>query len=109
MRRSTRGQKLAEWDPFTLPILTERSGGLEFADLIEGVTLYEETDPVTGLTSKVVRDPTDKARNANLRPRLLLRSEDAPVAAVLPAAVLGAERRERRDGEGRRRAGPAAA
>ena len=71
-----RGQKLAEWDPFTLPIITERSGVLEFADLIEAVTLYEETDPVTGLTSKVVREPVDKARNANLRPRLLLRSED---------------------------------
>ena len=35
----TRGQKLAEWDPFTLPIITERAGTLEFADLIEGVTL----------------------------------------------------------------------
>ncbi|NOG71890.1 DNA-directed RNA polymerase subunit beta' [Roseicella sp. DB1501] len=70
----TRGQKLAEWDPFTLPIITERAGMLEFADLIEGLTLYEETDPVTGLSSKVVREPVDKAKNANLRPRLLLRS-----------------------------------
>jgi DNA-directed RNA polymerase subunit beta' len=88
-----RGQKLAEWDPFTLPILTERSGGLEFADLIEGVTLYEETDPVTGLTSKVVRDPTDKARNANLRPRLLLRSEDGQLQQYFlqPSSVLNVE------------------
>ena len=88
-----RGQKLAEWDPFTLPIITERSGVLEFADLIEAVTLYEETDPVTGLTSKVVREPVDKARNANLRPRLLLRSEDGQVQQYFlqPASVLNVE------------------
>jgi DNA-directed RNA polymerase subunit beta' len=76
----TRGQKLAEWDPFTLPIMAERSGSVEFADLIEGVTLYEETDQVTGLTSKVVREPVEKAKNANLRPRVLLRSEDGQTA-----------------------------
>jgi DNA-directed RNA polymerase subunit beta' len=88
-----RGQKLAEWDPFTLPILTERAGVLEFADLIEAVTLYEETDPVTGLTSKVVRDPIDKARNANLRPRLLLRSEDGQLQQYFlqPSSVLNVE------------------
>ncbi len=87
-----RGQKLAEWDPFTLPIITERAGTLEFADLIEGVTLYEETDPVTGLSSKVVREPADKARNANLRPRLLLRSADGLQQYFLqPASVLNVE------------------
>ncbi|SDB74864.1 DNA-directed RNA polymerase subunit beta' [Belnapia rosea] len=89
----SRGQKLAEWDPFTLPIITERAGTLEFADLIEGVTLYEETDPVTGLSSKVVREPVDKARNANLRPRLLLRSEDGQTQQYFlqPASVLNVE------------------
>ncbi|WP_149536159.1 DNA-directed RNA polymerase subunit beta' [Siccirubricoccus phaeus] len=89
----TRGQKLAEWDPFTLPIITERAGTLEFADLIEGVTLYEETDPVTGLSSKVVREPVDKAKNANLRPRLLLRSEDGQTQQYFlqPASVLNVE------------------
>ena len=51
-----RGQKLAEWDPFTLPIITERAGKVEYLDLIDGVTLVERMDEVTGLTSKVVVD-----------------------------------------------------
>jgi DNA-directed RNA polymerase subunit beta' len=68
-----RGQKLAEWDPYTLPIITERSGIVEYADLIEGVTLVERTDEVTGLTSKVVVDYKQSARGADLRPRLLLK------------------------------------
>jgi DNA-directed RNA polymerase subunit beta' len=50
----TRGQKLAEWDPFTLPIITEKAGSVEYADLIDGVTLVERMDEVTGMSSKVV-------------------------------------------------------
>ena len=63
-------QKLAEWDPYTLPIITERAGIVEYADLIEGITLVERTDEVTGLTSKVVVDYKQSARGADLRPRL---------------------------------------
>jgi len=70
-----RGQKLAEWDPYTLPIITERAGIVEYADLIEGITLVERTDEVTGLTSKVVVDYKQSARGADLRPRLLLKDE----------------------------------
>jgi DNA-directed RNA polymerase subunit beta' len=69
----TRTQKLAEWDPYTLPIITERAGIVEYADLIEGITLVERTDEVTGLTSKVVVDYKQSARGADLRPRLLLK------------------------------------
>ncbi len=69
----TRGQKLAEWDPYTLPIITERAGIVEYADLIEGITLVERTDEVTGLTSKVVVDYKQSARGADLRPRLILK------------------------------------
>jgi DNA-directed RNA polymerase subunit beta' len=69
----TRAQKLAEWDPFTLPILTERAGVVEYADLIEGVTLVERTDDVTGLSSKVVVDYKASSKSADLRPRLVLR------------------------------------
>jgi DNA-directed RNA polymerase subunit beta' len=68
-----RGQKLAEWDPYTLPIITERAGIVEYADLIDGITLVERTDEVTGLTSKVIVDYKQSARGADLRPRLLLK------------------------------------
>ncbi|MDE2239386.1 MAG: DNA-directed RNA polymerase subunit beta' [Rhodospirillales bacterium] len=74
-----RGQKLAEWDPYTLPIITERAGIVEYADLIEGVTLVERTDEVTGLTSKVVVDYKQSARGADLRPRLLLKDEKGEI------------------------------
>jgi DNA-directed RNA polymerase subunit beta' len=89
-----RGQKLAEWDPFTLPIITERSGTVEYADLIDGVNFFEETDPVTGLSSRVVREPVERAKNVNLRPRILLRgaaSEGVTQYFLQPASVLNVD------------------
>ena len=74
-----RGQKLAEWDPFTLPIITERAGKVEYLDLIEGVTLVERMDEVTGLTSKVVVDYKQNTRGVDLRPRLQLKDETGGV------------------------------
>ncbi len=71
--RVQRGQKLAEWDPYTLPIITERAGQVEYLDLIEGITLVERMDEVTGLTSKVVVDYKQVAKSVDLRPRLQLK------------------------------------
>ena len=51
-----RNEKLAEWDPYTLPIITELQGQVEYLDLLDGVTLVERVDEVTGLTSRVVVD-----------------------------------------------------
>ena len=75
----TRAQKLAEWDPYTLPIITERHGTVEYIDLLEGVTLVERMDEVTGLTSKVVVDYKQSAKGADLRPRLQLKDEKGEV------------------------------
>ena len=75
----TRGQKLAEWDPYTLPILTELAGQVEYLDLIEGITLVERMDEVTGLTSKVVVDYKQTAKGVDLRPRLQLKSATGEV------------------------------
>jgi DNA-directed RNA polymerase subunit beta' len=71
----TRGQKLAEWDPFTLPIITEKNGKVEFADLIDNFTLVERMDEVTGLSFKEVVEYKTAGRGADLRPRLILRDE----------------------------------
>jgi DNA-directed RNA polymerase subunit beta' len=68
----TRGQKLAEWDPFTLPIITEIGGTVEQADLIDGITQMERTDEVTGLSYKEVIE-FKGGKTADLRPRLILR------------------------------------
>ncbi|NKE46053.1 DNA-directed RNA polymerase subunit beta' [Roseomonas frigidaquae] len=69
----TRGQKIAEWDPFTLPIITERQGKVEFADMLENITLMDRTDEVTGLSFKEVVEYKSTGRGADLRPRLILR------------------------------------
>jgi DNA-directed RNA polymerase subunit beta' len=78
----TRGQKLAEWDPYTLPIITERNGRLEYLDLLEGVTLVERMDEVTGLTSKVVVDYKQNIRGVDLRPRLQLKDANGEVVRL---------------------------
>jgi DNA-directed RNA polymerase subunit beta' len=77
-----RGQKLAEWDPYTLPIITEKAGKLEYLDLIEGVTLVERMDEVTGLTSKVVVDYKQNVRGVDLRPRLQLKDANGEVVRL---------------------------
>jgi len=77
-----RAQKLAEWDPYTLPIITERDGTIEYLDLIEGATMVERMDEVTGLTSKVVVDYKQGAKGADLRPRLQLKAANGDVVQL---------------------------
>jgi DNA-directed RNA polymerase subunit beta' len=74
-----RGQKLAEWDPYTLPIITERAGKVEYIDLIDSITLVERMDEVTGLTSRVVVDYKQAAKGVDLRPRLQLKDDKGEV------------------------------
>ncbi|MBU8542472.1 MULTISPECIES: DNA-directed RNA polymerase subunit beta' [Roseomonadaceae] len=74
-----RGQKIAEWDPFTLPIITERQGKVEFADMLENITLMDRTDEVTGLSFKEVVEYKSTGRGADLRPRLILRDSRGEV------------------------------
>src|SRR5438477_1203482 len=51
------GTQLAEWDPFATPIVAEVGGVVRFTDIIEGVTMNEQLDEVTGLSRKVVVTP----------------------------------------------------
>jgi len=48
------GATVAEWDPFAMPILTEVGGIVRYGDLVEGVTVIEKVDEVTGLSRKIV-------------------------------------------------------
>jgi DNA-directed RNA polymerase subunit beta' len=75
----TKGTKLAEWDPYTLPILTEREGVAHYIDLVEGLSVREVLDEATGITSKVVVDWKQQPRGAELRPRITLRDEKGEV------------------------------
>ena len=73
----TKGQKLAEWDPYTLPIITEQSGVVKYQDLIEGITLEEQMDDATGIAQRVVTEnrATGRKKKEDLRPRLTLLAE----------------------------------
>jgi len=70
-----KGQKLAEWDPYTLPIITEKEGIAHYVDLIEGVSMREVVDEATGISNKVVVDWRQQPRGADLRPRIELRDK----------------------------------
>src|SRR5690606_29142689 len=65
------GAVLSEWDPYAMPILTEVAGEVRYGDVVEGVTMEERTDEVTGLSRRVViesRDPSARPRIAIVDP-----------------------------------------
>jgi len=78
----TKGSKLAEWDPYTLPILTEREGIAHYVDMVEGLSMREVLDEATGITSKVVVDWKQQPRGSDLRPRITLRDEAGEVVQL---------------------------
>jgi DNA-directed RNA polymerase subunit beta' len=58
----SKGDKIAQWDPFNAVIVTEYAGTLKFNDVIEGVTFRAETDETTGLTEKIITESKDKSK-----------------------------------------------
>ncbi len=76
------GQKLAEWDPYTIPILTEKEGIAHYVDLVDGISMREVTDEATGIASRVVVDWKQQPRGNDLKPRITLRDEDGEVVQL---------------------------
>ena len=74
-----RGQTLVEWDPYTIPIISEASGVAHWLDLIEGVSMREEVDEITGITRKVVTEWKQSKKDTELRPRITLRDAKGEV------------------------------
>ncbi len=68
-----KGQKVAEWDPFTVPVITEKAGTVELVDLINNVSIKESVDETTGIISKVVIDWRSNSASAGLRPSITLK------------------------------------
>lgn len=90
------GERLAEWDPFTTPVITEKQGVVKYQDLLDGKTLTEQTDEATGMTSRVVTEnrATGRAKKDDLRPRLTLLDDDSGEAArymLAPGTTLSVE------------------
>jgi DNA-directed RNA polymerase subunit beta' len=68
-----RGTKMAQWDPYTRPILTEANGKVDFEDLIDGASVREQTDEVKGTTNRVIIDWRATPRGADLKPAIVIK------------------------------------
>ena len=73
------GAVLAEWDPYTTPIICEASGVVKYEDLIDGVSIREVTDEVTGISSKTVTDWKSVNRSSEFKPHITLVDESGNV------------------------------
>ncbi len=71
-----RGQRLAEWDPYTTPIITEVAGKVRLEDLVDGLSVREEADEATGISNRVVADWRASPRGADLRPAMAVLNDD---------------------------------
>jgi DNA-directed RNA polymerase subunit beta' len=67
----TRGQRLADWDPFAMPIITELGGKVKLEDMTEGLTVRDEADEATGISSRVIVD-WRAITKADLRPAIVV-------------------------------------
>jgi DNA-directed RNA polymerase subunit beta' len=97
--RVAAGQVVATWDPHTHPVVAEVSGFLKFEDFLDGVSVTEQTDEVTGLSSIVIMDPKQRGFSGKeLRPRARLvdskgkeicfANTDIPAVYALPAGAI---------------------
>ncbi len=77
-----RGQRLAEWDPYTRPMMTEVAGTVEFEDVVDGVSVSESTDETTGITKRQVIDWRSTPRGADLKPAIVIKGKDGKVAKL---------------------------
>ncbi|MFZ5748394.1 MAG: DNA-directed RNA polymerase subunit beta' [Pseudomonadota bacterium] len=89
------GDRLAEWDPFTMPVITENPGTVKYQDLIDGKTLTEQADEATGITQRVVTEYRGAGKSKeDLRPRLTLLDDGSGEAGrymLQPGATLSVE------------------
>ncbi len=78
----TRGMRLADWDPYTLPMLTEVTGLVKFEDLVEGVSMQVVADEATGLSSRVIIDWRSSPRGSDLRPAVTLLDDKGEILTL---------------------------
>jgi DNA-directed RNA polymerase subunit beta' len=84
-----KGDRIAEWDPFTMPLITEKPGVVKYQDLAEGKTLTEQVDEATGIAQRVVIEyrAAGRSKKEDLQPRLTLLDEASGEAARYLLAV----------------------
>jgi len=78
-----RGQRLAEWDPYSRPILSEADGTVAFSDLVEGQSMSEAVDESTGITKRTVIDWRGAGKAAaDLRPSIVIHGAEGTLAKL---------------------------
>ncbi|HUZ68000.1 MAG TPA: DNA-directed RNA polymerase subunit beta', partial [Beijerinckiaceae bacterium] len=77
------GQRIAEWDPYTRPILTEVPGTVGFEDLVEGQSMSEAVDESTGIAKRMVTDWRLNQRSSSLKPAMIIKGKDGKIAKLL--------------------------
>ncbi|MEM7638050.1 MAG: DNA-directed RNA polymerase subunit beta', partial [Pseudomonadota bacterium] len=65
------GDKMADWDPFAQPMISEVKGTIRLVDIVDGLTAREETDEATGISSRVIIDGRG-SKGADLRPSIMI-------------------------------------
>jgi DNA-directed RNA polymerase subunit beta' len=78
-----RGQRIAEWDPYTRPILTEIDGTVAFEDLVEGASMTETIDEATGIAKRLVMDWRLNQRSVTLKPAIVIKGADGKIGKLL--------------------------
>ena len=74
-----RGQRIAEWDPYTRPIITEVDGTVGYEDLVEGQSMSETLDESTFIAKRIVTDWRTSTRAADLRPSIVIKGKDGKI------------------------------
>ena len=74
-----RGQRLAEWDPYTRPMMTEVEGTVHFEDIVDGISVLEATDEATGITKRQVIDWRSTPRGIDLKPAIVIKDKNGAV------------------------------
>ena len=84
-----KGDRIAEWDPFTMPLITEKQGVVKYQDLADGKTLVEQVDEATGIAQRVVIEyrSAGRSKKEDLQPRLTLLDDTSGEAARYLLAV----------------------
>ena len=77
-----RGMRIAEWDPYTRPILSEVDGTIGFEDLVEGASMSEAIDEATGIAKRMVMDWRLNQRSATLKPSIIINGKDGKIAKL---------------------------
>jgi len=82
----TKGQRIAEWDPYTLPVIAAQGGIVRFEDLMEGISIQEILDDSTGISYRTVIDWRQHPKGAELKPSITLRDSKGEIITLANGA-----------------------